>query len=225
MDHGFDGLCSGSLPVAGVTYTPSFNFGESFKCPSLTADLPFTQVDNTPSNEVQLDGPSRSRKKGAVKKVPMRAKNFSVHEDELLCSAYLNVSKDPIIGVNQPMGGIGRGCAGQQQWGHATSSRKADGMGQGQEATKPKQLLLIHNLPRGAQKMSMDLSAYEERQEVASREEAEQMASRSERKLKALERNVQIQERLLELRGEEEENKVKMLDVEKMPPWVRDYYI
>ncbi|OEL37681.1 hypothetical protein BAE44_0001300 [Dichanthelium oligosanthes] len=73
--------------------------------------------------------------------------------------------------------------------------------------------------------MSMDRSAYEEWQEVASREEAKQMASQSERKLKALERNVQIQESLLQLREEEEENKVMILDVEKMPPWVRDYYI
>jgi hypothetical protein len=32
-----------------------------------------------------------------------RWKNFSTNEDEFLCSAYLNVSKDPIVGINQPM--------------------------------------------------------------------------------------------------------------------------
>jgi hypothetical protein len=31
-------------------------------------------------------------------------KNFTTIEDEGLCSAYLNVSKDPIVGVNQPLG-------------------------------------------------------------------------------------------------------------------------
>jgi hypothetical protein len=44
MDHGFEGLGSGSVPEPGVTYTPSFDFGDSFDCPSLTADLQFTQV-------------------------------------------------------------------------------------------------------------------------------------------------------------------------------------
>jgi hemerythrin-like domain-containing protein len=33
-----------------------------------------------------------------------RLKNFTTIEDEGLCSAYLNVSKDPIVGVNQPLG-------------------------------------------------------------------------------------------------------------------------
>jgi hypothetical protein len=40
------------------------------------------------------------RGRGASK----RNKNFSISEDEVLCSAYLNVSKDPIVGVNQPVG-------------------------------------------------------------------------------------------------------------------------
>jgi hypothetical protein len=39
-----------------------------------------------------------------VKKIPRRDKNFSIKEDELLCSAYINVSKDPIVGCNQPIG-------------------------------------------------------------------------------------------------------------------------
>ena len=35
---------------------------------------------------------------------PKRLKNFSTKEDEILCSAYLNVSKDPIVAVNQSTG-------------------------------------------------------------------------------------------------------------------------
>jgi hypothetical protein len=35
------------------------------------------------------------------KGVPRRMKNFLTLEDETLCSAYLNVSKDSIIGTNQ----------------------------------------------------------------------------------------------------------------------------
>ena len=31
-------------------------------------------------------------------------KNFSTKEDKILCSAYLNVSKDPIVAVNQSSG-------------------------------------------------------------------------------------------------------------------------
>lgn len=37
--------------------------------------------------------------------VPKRCKNFTVSEDECLVSAYLNISKDPIIGTNQPIKG------------------------------------------------------------------------------------------------------------------------
>jgi hypothetical protein len=40
----------------------------------------------------------------AVKKVSRREKNYSIQKDEMLCSAYINVSKDPIVGCNQPIG-------------------------------------------------------------------------------------------------------------------------
>jgi hypothetical protein len=40
-----------------------------------------------------------ARRKGTSK----RLKNFSTKEDESLCSAYINVSKDPIVGTNQPI--------------------------------------------------------------------------------------------------------------------------
>jgi hypothetical protein len=40
----------------------------------------------------------------AVKRIPRREKKISIKEDELLCSAYINISKDPIARWNQPMG-------------------------------------------------------------------------------------------------------------------------
>jgi hypothetical protein len=49
-----------------------------------------------------MSGPSR--RVSNEKKIPRRDKNFSIKEDELLCSAYTNISKDPIAGCNQPMG-------------------------------------------------------------------------------------------------------------------------
>jgi hypothetical protein len=52
---------------------------------------------------------SVSRGRGASK----RNKNFSISKDEVLCSAYLNVSKDPIVGVNQPAGSY---WARMEQW-------------------------------------------------------------------------------------------------------------
>ncbi|OEL35219.1 hypothetical protein BAE44_0003762 [Dichanthelium oligosanthes] len=38
---------------------------------------------------------------GNSKKVARRERNYFHKEDEVLCSAYLNVSKDPIQGANQ----------------------------------------------------------------------------------------------------------------------------
>jgi len=40
-----------------------------------------------------------ARRKGTSK----RLKNFSTKENESLCLAYINVSKDPIVGTNQPI--------------------------------------------------------------------------------------------------------------------------
>jgi hypothetical protein len=48
--------------------------------------------------QVVVSGPSRAA--SSVKKIPRRDKKFSFKEDELLCSAYINVSKDPIAGCN-----------------------------------------------------------------------------------------------------------------------------
>ena len=46
--------------------------------------------------------PSSSRKKGKAKKgVSCRGSSFTHDEDLLLCVAYLNVSRDPIVCTNQ----------------------------------------------------------------------------------------------------------------------------
>jgi hypothetical protein len=48
--------------------------------------------------QVIVSGPSRAANN--VKKIPRRDKKLSIKEDELLCSAYINVSKDPIAGCS-----------------------------------------------------------------------------------------------------------------------------
>jgi hypothetical protein len=52
--------------------------------------------------QVVVSGPSRRGSNG--ENFPRREKDYSIKEDELLCSAYINVGKDPIVGCNQPMG-------------------------------------------------------------------------------------------------------------------------
>jgi hypothetical protein len=47
--------------------------------------------------------PPRNRRKDKQKGVAKRSGNYTGAEDELLCSAYLNVSKDAIVGINQPL--------------------------------------------------------------------------------------------------------------------------
>ena len=80
--------------------------------------------------------------------------------------------------------------------------------------------------------MSIDRSAYEERVQAASEEEAKVIASRSERKLAIQEEQLQIQKaqvevqkEMLQLQKEDREERIMTMDVEKMQPWVRDYYI
>jgi len=82
------------------------------------------------------------------------------------------------------------------------------------------------------QKMSIDRSAYEERVQAASEEEAKEIASHSERKLAIQEEQLQIQKaqvevqkEMLQLQKEDREERIMTMDVEKMQPWVRDYYI
>ncbi|TVU29753.1 hypothetical protein EJB05_21337, partial [Eragrostis curvula] len=49
--------------------------------------------------------PPPTTRKGKEKKVSRRGGGFTKEEDAVLCSAFLNVGKDPIIGVNQTLGG------------------------------------------------------------------------------------------------------------------------
>jgi hypothetical protein len=58
------------------------------------------QENHSFSSTSQVSQPVNDRRKKGVAK---REKNYSNLEDETLCSAYLNVSKDPVVGVNQPM--------------------------------------------------------------------------------------------------------------------------
>jgi hypothetical protein len=57
-------------------------------------DFGLTQDTQCHDHEVQV---SRSAKKGTAP----RKKNFHWKEDEVICSAWLNVSKDPLLGANQ----------------------------------------------------------------------------------------------------------------------------
>ncbi|KAL6661783.1 hypothetical protein ACP70R_001167 [Stipagrostis hirtigluma subsp. patula] len=49
--------------------------------------------------------PPPTTRKAKEKKVSHRGSGFTKEEDEVLCSAFLNVGKDPITGVNQTRGG------------------------------------------------------------------------------------------------------------------------
>jgi hypothetical protein len=82
------------------------------------------------------------------------------------------------------------------------------------------------------QKIYEDRSKYDARVEAATIEEAQAIATRAERKLALQEKHLSIQEKqleiateLLNLQKEDREDKVMSLDVEKMAPWVRNYYI
>jgi len=48
---------------------------------------------------------TKSKKQAKGKKVARRGSGFSKDEDKVICSAFLNISKDLIIGVNQSSGG------------------------------------------------------------------------------------------------------------------------
>jgi len=49
--------------------------------------------------------PRTARRKQPNKNIPRREKNYTAKEDELLCAAYINVSKDATVGCNQTIGG------------------------------------------------------------------------------------------------------------------------
>ncbi|KAJ1283348.1 hypothetical protein BS78_03G121700 [Paspalum vaginatum] len=59
---------------------------------------------NANDQVLEISAP-KPRKGGRGKKVSQRGKAFSKEEDRIICSAFLNVSKDPITGTNQSSGG------------------------------------------------------------------------------------------------------------------------
>ena len=63
--------------------------------------VPDSQVQsNLNGNDSVLGIPRPKPRKGSkVKKVSQRGKAFSKEEDWIICSAFLNVSKDPVTGM------------------------------------------------------------------------------------------------------------------------------
>jgi hypothetical protein len=47
-----------------------------------------------------LQMPAPRQRKGTGKRVSQRGKAFSKEEDKTICSAFLNVSKDPVTGMH-----------------------------------------------------------------------------------------------------------------------------
>jgi hypothetical protein len=75
------------------------------------------------------------------------------------------------------------------------------------------------------QSLRSDRQAHEERVEKATNAAEDAGAVRSERKLAIQERQLVLQERLIRVQEEREENLVMTLDLDKMTPWAKDYYI
>lgn len=67
------------------------------------SNIDMENVD-APSKKSQK-GTKKSQKGGKQKVVSRRGGSFTKEEDIVICSAFLNVSKDPITGVNQNSGG------------------------------------------------------------------------------------------------------------------------
>ncbi|KAF0927665.1 hypothetical protein E2562_035573 [Oryza meyeriana var. granulata] len=59
-------------------------------------------IDNNHGSE---DPPSLKSQRAGKKKVFRRGTAFTKEEDMVVCSAFLNISKDPITGVSQTLGG------------------------------------------------------------------------------------------------------------------------
>ncbi|XP_025798694.1 uncharacterized protein LOC112878676 [Panicum hallii] len=75
------------------------------------------------------------------------------------------------------------------------------------------------------QKIQSDRAKYDERQEIASKDEAQEVAARYERKLSLVQEQVDIQRKMLELHEKERMDKIMFMDLDKVQPWVRDFYI
>jgi hypothetical protein len=73
--------------------------------------------------------------------------------------------------------------------------------------------------------MQVNQTAFEERAEAASNDEVKENESRAERKLTLMERQIKIQQEMLQLQKVDQERQFMAVDVEKMSPRVRDCYI
>ncbi|PUZ45476.1 hypothetical protein GQ55_8G226700 [Panicum hallii var. hallii] len=70
--------------------------------PLVNASFPLAPTEDTEVEEV--DGTQVSNNKGK-KRLAQRGRSFTHEEDRAICSAFLHVSKDPIIGTNQTSAG------------------------------------------------------------------------------------------------------------------------
>jgi hypothetical protein len=73
--------------------------------------------------------------------------------------------------------------------------------------------------------MQVNQTAFEERAEAAPNDEVKENESRAERKLTLMERQIKIQQEMLQLQKVDQERQFMAVDVEKMSPRVRDCYI
>ncbi|XP_039778230.1 uncharacterized protein LOC120645514 [Panicum virgatum] len=105
MDAG-ENLAIANVPTREFSYTPGIEIGER----SVPAGM-HDSSDMGQEEPVAEPGPKKASRRRAPKGAPQRAtkgapkrtKNFSHVEDEVMCAAYLTVSKDPIVGVNQAL--------------------------------------------------------------------------------------------------------------------------
>jgi hypothetical protein len=61
--------------------------------------------------------------------------------------------------------------------------------------------------------------------EATSKDEVKGNVSHAERKLSNMEEQIKIQQEMLEIQKVEQEHQFMDVDVEKMAPWVHDYYV
>lgn len=105
--HGFDDLAHPSTNAAYNDF-PLFTDDPENNCTEMPRTLEEIQNQITTPPEPNAPASKRTHRKKQGKKksssskgVSRRTKNYSREEDRVLCSAYLNVCKDPIVGVNQ----------------------------------------------------------------------------------------------------------------------------
>ncbi|KAG8065096.1 hypothetical protein GUJ93_ZPchr0004g39285 [Zizania palustris] len=84
----------------GVPFPPNMHLGEFGFIPD--SQLHSTVNASESVLEIHFPKPSKGHR---GKKVSQRDKAFSKEEDRIICSAFLNVSKDPVI-----VGAITKGC-------------------------------------------------------------------------------------------------------------------